>query len=108
MEVPRVGVELELQLPAYVTATATPNPSHICDLHHSSRQRWILNPLSEARDPTCILMGTSRVLHLLSHNRNSFFVFFNFDLSIVTFHQFTEGLLQQKFMVAEGGIVLSH
>ena len=26
MEVPRLGVELELQLPAYVTATATPAP----------------------------------------------------------------------------------
>ena len=28
---------------------ATPDPSQICDLHHSSRQHWILNPLSEAR-----------------------------------------------------------
>ena len=26
------------------------DPSHICDLHHSSRQRWVLNPLSAARD----------------------------------------------------------
>ena len=33
--------------------------SHICDLHHSSQQRLILNPLSEAGDWTCILMGTS-------------------------------------------------
>ena len=29
MEVPRLGVEAELQLPAYTTATATPDPSHI-------------------------------------------------------------------------------
>ena len=29
MEVPRLGVELELQLPAYPTATATPDLSHI-------------------------------------------------------------------------------
>ena len=29
MEVPRLGIELELQLPAYTTATATPDPSHI-------------------------------------------------------------------------------
>ena len=36
----------ELQLPAYSTATAMPDPSHVCDLHHSSRQRRILNPLS--------------------------------------------------------------
>ena len=27
--------ELELQLLAYTTATATLDPSHICDLHHS-------------------------------------------------------------------------
>ena len=32
-------VELELQLPAYTTATETPDPSCVCDLHHSSRQR---------------------------------------------------------------------
>ena len=32
------------------TGTATPDPSHACDLHHSSRQHHILNPLSETRD----------------------------------------------------------
>ena len=37
MEVPRLGVETELQLPAYATATATLDLSLICDLHHSSR-----------------------------------------------------------------------
>ena len=31
MEVPRLGVELELQLPAYTTATATRDLSHVCD-----------------------------------------------------------------------------
>ena len=48
MEVLRLGVESELQLPAYVAAAtaATPNPSHLCNLHHSSKQHWILNPLS--------------------------------------------------------------
>ena len=50
MEVPRPGVELELQLQAYVTTTAMPDLSHICDLHHSSWQCQILNPLSEDRD----------------------------------------------------------
>ena len=29
MEVPRLGVKSELQLPAYTTVTATPAPSHI-------------------------------------------------------------------------------
>ena len=35
-EVPRLGVEPEQQLPAYTTAIATWDPSHICNLHHSS------------------------------------------------------------------------
>ena len=50
MEVPRLGVDLELQPLAYATATAIPDPSHICDLHHSSGQHWIPNPLNKARD----------------------------------------------------------
>ena len=49
-------VKMELQQPAYTTATAT---------------LWILNPLSKGRDRTCVLMDTSWVLNLLSHNRNS-------------------------------------
>ena len=59
MEVPRLGVELELQLPAYTTAPATWDPSCLCDLYHSPGQRWILNLLSEARDQICILMHIS-------------------------------------------------
>ena len=31
----------------------------VCDLHHSSRQHRILNPWSEARDRTLVLMDTS-------------------------------------------------
>ena len=58
MEVPRLGVPSKLQLPAYSTATARWDPSRICDLHHSSGQRQILNPLSEARNQTHNLMGT--------------------------------------------------
>lgn len=61
MEVPRLGVESKLLLPAYTTATATPDPSHICDLHHSSRQCRICNPLSEARDQTCNLTAPSQI-----------------------------------------------
>ena len=38
MEVPRLGVESELQQPAYTTVTATPDLRHICDLQHSSQQ----------------------------------------------------------------------
>ena len=63
MEVPSLGVELELQLLAYTTATATWNLSHVCNLHHSSWQCWILNPLREARDGTGDLMDTSGVCY---------------------------------------------
>ena len=63
-------VELELQLLAYTTASEMLDLSHVCDLHHSSWQHWILNPLSMARDQTgnllvpswirflCAIMGT--------------------------------------------------
>ena len=60
MEIPRLGVESELQLPAYVTATAMQDPSLVCDLHHSSQQCQILNPLSEIRR-TRNLMVPSRI-----------------------------------------------
>ena len=51
-------------MPAYTTATATGDPSHVCDKHHSSWQCWIPNPLREARDQTRILMDTSQVCFL--------------------------------------------
>ena len=70
MEVSSLGVEGELQLPASTTATATWDPSCVCDLHPSSQQRRILNPLSAPRDQTHIFMDTSRVLNLLSHSGN--------------------------------------
>ena len=65
-EVPRLGVELELQLPVYATAIATLDPSCNCDLHHtytlsvtySALQGQILNPQSKAGDQTYILMDT--------------------------------------------------
>ena len=56
---PWLGVESELQLPTYTTATAIRDPSHICNLHHSSRQSRMANPLCEARDQTHILMDPS-------------------------------------------------
>ena len=57
---------------AYTTATAMADLSRICDLHRSSPQCWILNPLREARDRTrnplvpsrsrfsCAMTGTPR------------------------------------------------
>jgi len=79
MEVPRLGVESELQLPAYTTATATWDLNLVCHLYHSSRQLWILNPLSKARDRTrhltvpcricfhCATMGTPNIWILRGH-----------------------------------------
>ena len=51
MEVPRLGVE---SLPK-------PDMSHISNLHHSSWQDWVLNPLSEARDRNYVLMDASQI-----------------------------------------------
>ena len=52
MEVPRLGVKSEQQLLAYSRATAMRDLSSICNLHHSLRQRRIINPLSKGRDQT--------------------------------------------------------
>ena len=72
MEAPKLGVESELQLPAYATATAVPDPSHVFDLHYSSQQRQILNPLSKARDRTQVMFITTepRCELLLSNSFN--------------------------------------
>ena len=56
MEVHRLQVELQLQVPAY---TSTQDPSHICDLCHSLQQCRTLNPLSKAKDRTHILTSCS-------------------------------------------------
>ena len=69
LKVPRLGVELGLQLLASNTATATPDLSCILNLCRSLWQRKILNPLNEARDRTCIRMDTMS---------GSFFFFFFF------------------------------
>ena len=61
MEVPRLGVQSELQLPVYTRATATQDPSHVYDPHHSSMATPVRNPLSEARDQTSNLMAPSGI-----------------------------------------------
>ena len=58
MEVARLGVASELQLPAYTSATALPDPECTCSLHCSLWQYQLPNPLSEARNQPSILMGT--------------------------------------------------
>ena len=72
MEVLRLEVKLELQLwLAYATTTAKRDLSCILKLCLRLWQHWILNPLTLARDLTCILMDASWVLNLLSHSWNS-------------------------------------
>ena len=66
----QLGVKLDLQLPAYITATAMLYRSWIFHLHCRLWQCQIFNPLSEARDQTHIITDTSQVLNQLSHNRN--------------------------------------
>ena len=56
MEIPRLGVESELQLLAYTTATQ--GLSSNCNLGGSLWQSRVLNPLSKARDRTHILTNT--------------------------------------------------
>ena len=53
------GDKSKLHLPA--CATATLDPSYICNLHHSLQQHWILNPLRKARDWTFVLVDTSQI-----------------------------------------------
>ena len=88
IEVPRLGVQLELQLPAYSTATAVPDPSCVYDLHHISWQTWILNPLSEARDQTCVLINTSRVRYLWAMVGARLFQVLNVAAYIIEFRLF--------------------
>ena len=71
MEVPRTR--------SWIGAAAEPMPQPqqqwiwatswtYCD---NLEQQWIFSPLSEARNWTRILMDTSQILNLLSHNRSS-------------------------------------
>ena len=50
VEVPWLGVKLELQPPANTRAIAMWDLSSVCNLHHNSHQHWILNPLSKAME----------------------------------------------------------
>ena len=59
------------------TAATTPNLSHICNLHHSSWQRRILDLLTDARDWACILIVISWApYHWATTGTPSFFLFF--------------------------------
>ena len=61
MEVPQARGPIGAVVATLATATEMPDPSLVWDLHHSSWQHRILNPLSESRDQTCDLMDTSQI-----------------------------------------------
>ena len=63
MEVPRLGVELELQLLAYTTVTATAGykPCLQPTPQLTGNAGSLLNLLSEARGRTCVLMDASQI-----------------------------------------------
>ena len=77
----RLGVKSELEPLAYATAIATRDPSHVCNLHYSSGECWILNPLSEARDWVHILTVTSQVHHHWAAAGTPGLVFFQLTLT---------------------------
>ena len=57
MEIPWLGVKSELQVQAYTTAMAT--RIWVASVTYTTANGFqILNPLSEARDQTCILIDT--------------------------------------------------
>ena len=64
------GSQARGSIEAVATATAMQDPSHVCDLHHSSQQCQILNPLSKARDRIHNLMVPCQI-RFLHHDRNS-------------------------------------
>ena len=71
MEVRRLGVKLKQKLPGYTTSIATQDPSHVCDLHHSSWQWQILNPLIRVRNQIHIPMDPSQISFRCTHKGNS-------------------------------------
>ena len=77
----QAGDQIRAAAEICTTATAAWDPSHILDLRCSLWQCQILNPLSKARDQTCVLMDTSWVLNPQSQNGNS--------LILVLYHTWT-------------------
>ena len=80
MEFPRLGVELELQLPAYIMATSTRDLSYVCDLQQPAQGntrssfQW-LRPGIELTSSQILVsfithwatMGTGQILLIVQH-----------------------------------------
>ena len=73
---------------ADTTAMTTPDPSHICSLCCTLQQCRILNLLSKTKDETCIFTERYQVLNLLSHNENSWPLYFKWiNLNVLSLSQ---------------------
>ena len=82
------------------TATAMPNP--VCDPHHSSQQRCILNPLNEARDQTCNLMVSSRIRFRCTKTRTPHPILIECLCWITSYHWCHKNKIQS--LLSEGSI----
>ena len=87
VEVPRLGVELELLLPAYTEAVQ--DPSFICDLHHSLQQCQTLKPLNEPGEWTWILMDSGQIRYCWATTGIRSVTFHKLQL---TFHKLLYGI----------------
>lgn len=61
MQAPRLGIASELYVLLHATARATQEKGHVCNQNQSSMQYHILNPLSNTRDPACILKDPRQI-----------------------------------------------
>ena len=114
MEVPRQGVEWELQLLAYTTATATPDPSHICDLNPTSRQCQIINPLRPGIEPKSSQITTWVCYHRATVGTpcSTVFIVFFFNTFFFSFYGHTCGIwefpVRGQIRAAAAGLHHSH
>jgi len=77
MEVPSLGIKSELQLRAYTTAIATPDPSCIWDLNHNSTAMPDPKPTGQGQGFNPHTHGYSCDLFLLCHDGNLDVTIFN-------------------------------
>ena len=83
-EVPRLGIESELLLPAHATATAMLDLSCVCNLHHSLWQRQILNPLSKVGMELASSWILVQVITPTKRTPQPHFLFYFISSSLVT------------------------
>ena len=103
MEVPRLEVKSELQLLAYTTATATAtaaqDPSHVCDLHYSSRQRltlWMRPGMEPTSSWILVRFVTYWATTGTSHMCTSWYLQFWSQFASFSFWNDWVGILQQN------------